>query len=642
MGSYEIIVKTEEIKRKVREEDYASALRILDTIDNKKIKNPSTLGLMAEVYTQNERYEEALQLLLRIYNKSKTRKVLNQLIWMSIQLCNIEEAESFLREYEKQAPRDYKNYIYRYQIDKLKGEAFAVLIQTLEKLKETEYIEQWAYELAKLYYKAGMEEECIRECSDIILWFGEGSYVEKARVLKAYYSGEADKDKIIEELKKRARQEYQRPEEENSHGSVEIAASLESEQKKEIQLTLPEDEADDFTNLMKRGVEEILSEDSTEKAPQSESRDEVYQIEYPYTGERLENSDTEADDTATGDLGKEDMEDDPIENGDINSGNNEDIPIKTGSTVDDNKENVGFDYERYGLQELSAIALTERELVEQEVEDELYRLLEEEDDEDSARLNGIHEETGIDVYEIFGNFLHVKSVRKQLVKSLDMILDKQTKSVQMIITGTPGSGKTALAKSIAIFLYRTGILRTSKIAKVSAEILNGADITAKKDALRDCCLVVEQASELKRPAIEKLLELIRLLPGEIGVIFEENKKNMNKLFRECPKLMDMFKNRIHLPQYNEEELLGFTYSYLRRKEYQLQKGAQTVLKNAVRQIIKKEAPEQQLETIQRLLQGAMDSADLRMGKRLSLLASQGRIGELGVSTLLPEDFNNPR
>ena len=591
MGSYEIIVKTEEIKRKVREEDYTSALRILDTIDSKKIKNPSVLGLMAEVYTQNGRYEEALQVLLRIYHKTKTRKILIQLIWISIQLNNTEEAETFLMEYEKQAPKDYNIYIFRYQIDKLKGEPFDTLIQTLENLKETEYIEQWAYELAKLYYKAGMEEECIRECSDIILWFGEGSYVEKAMVLRAYYSGEADKDMIIEELKKRARQEYSKSEAETSNEYEEEAASLEPEQEEEFFIEFPEEENDDFTDRMKNDVEDILSEDSIENETIDEGTGRAYEVNYQYTGQLM----------------------------------------VMGSLEDDSDVS----------QELSATAATERELAEQEVEDELYRLLEEEADEDSARLSEIHKETGIDIYEIFGDFLHVNAVRKQLVKSLEVILDKHTKSVQMIITGTPGSGKTALAKSIAIFLHRTGKLRTSKIAKVSAEILNTTDIIGKKDSLRDCCLVIEKASELKRPTIDKLLELIRLLHGEIGIIFEENKKNMNKLFRECPKLMDMFKNRIHLPQYTEEELLGFAYSYLRRKEYRLQ-NSQATLKNAVKLILKKEAPEQQLDAIRKLVQTAMDAADLRMGKQLSALAAQGRISELGQFTLLTEDFMDQR
>ncbi len=204
MGVYEIIVKTEEIRRKVQEGDYVSAQRILETIDLKKVKNISDISLMAEVFTANARYEEAYELLLKIYQKSKIRKTVFNLVTNAIDRGNVEEAERFLEEYKLLAPKDFFLYIFRFQIDKLKGEPYEVLIKSLETLKKTEYIEQWSYELAKLYYKADMEEECIKECSDIILWFGEGVYVEKAKILKAYYSGETDKDKIIADLKRRA------------------------------------------------------------------------------------------------------------------------------------------------------------------------------------------------------------------------------------------------------------------------------------------------------------------------------------------------------------------------------------------------------------------------------------------------------
>ncbi len=145
MGGYEIIVKTEEIKKKVQEGDYFSAQRILDTIELKKVKNIADLSLMAEVYTQNGRYDEALELLLRVYHKTKTRKVVYQLVSNSILRINVEDAEGYLKEYEKLAPGDFYRYIFRYQIDKMKGEGIEALIDTLQTLKETEYIEQWAY-----------------------------------------------------------------------------------------------------------------------------------------------------------------------------------------------------------------------------------------------------------------------------------------------------------------------------------------------------------------------------------------------------------------------------------------------------------------------------------------------------------------
>ncbi|MDD3172660.1 MAG: hypothetical protein PHF63_03215, partial [Herbinix sp.] len=203
MGNYENIVKTEEIRRKVEEGDLLSAQKILDTIEIKKVKNISDLNLMAEVYSQNERYDEAAELYLKIYDRSISRRIVGQLVDVSIKRNNAEEAEDYLSQYLKNWREDFDSFVFRYRIDRIKGASYEQLISTLETLKKIEYTEQWTYELAKQYYKAGMEKECIRECSDIVLWFGEGIYVEKAKMLRSYYSGEAGKERIIEELKRR-------------------------------------------------------------------------------------------------------------------------------------------------------------------------------------------------------------------------------------------------------------------------------------------------------------------------------------------------------------------------------------------------------------------------------------------------------
>jgi hypothetical protein len=208
----------------------------------------------------------------------------------------------------------------------------------------------------------------------------------------------------------------------------------------------------------------------------------------------------------------------------------------------------------------------------------------------------------------------------------------------MIITGAPCSGKTTLAKDIAIFLNRTGKLKTSRIAKISAIKLNEIDVLSMKEELRNSCLVIENASDLKKPTIDKLLELIKYFHGEIAVIFEENKKNMNKVFRQCPKLMELFKNRIHLPAYTEEDLLGFAYSYIFLREYKIQPLAHSVLKDGVRKIIESSEKEKRLENISKYVQNAMTSADLRTGKQLPKLAAEGRLADVDVLSLLPEDF----
>lgn len=534
MGSYDTIVKTEEIRRRVQENDFDSAQKIMDTLVFKKIKNIADLSLFADIYIHNERYDEAMELLNRVYRKSKTRRTLYQMVQASIGRRNIPEAENYLKEYEEAAPNDFSIYIFRYKIDKYKKEPYIVLIDSLKKLKAYTYMEKWAYELAKLYYKAGMERECIQECSDLILWFGEGSYVEKAKILKAYYSGEVDKEEIIENLKNRATKINTRADSEND--TIDIKVQVEAED---------------------RVLEELSENVAKEVDVLMASDQDIIEESQPV---------------------KEEAED-----------------ISNLTSIEDMNEHL-------------------------------------------EKLDKMSKSLDIDIYQIFGEFLHVKAIQKQLVNSLELIMNKHTKSVQMIITGPPSSGKTTLAKDIAIFLNRTGKLKTSQIAKISATKLNKIDIMNMKEELRNSCLVIENASDLKKQTIEKLLNLIRDLHGDIAVIFEENKKNMNKLFRECPKLMEMFNNRIHLPVYSDEDLLGFAYSYIKLREYKIHPLALDVLRDGVGNIIDNTDKEMRLESISEYIQKAMTSADLRTGKELPKYAIEGRLADLDILTLLAEDF----
>lgn len=202
MERYENIVKIEEIRKLTEEGQYRKAVKILDTMDLHRIKSLTDLSILADVLTENERYEEAMDLLNKIYEKSKTRRVIYQMVELSIKKGDAEQAENYLQKYMRAAPNDAYRFIFRYYIDKLKGEPYDALIDSLEQLKEYEYIEIWAYELAKLYHKSGLKDKCIRECSDIILWFGDGIYVEKAKLLKAYYVGEIDPIHILKAKEK--------------------------------------------------------------------------------------------------------------------------------------------------------------------------------------------------------------------------------------------------------------------------------------------------------------------------------------------------------------------------------------------------------------------------------------------------------
>ena len=182
---------TKQIKILVMQERYEEAMKVLDEIEVSKIRNISILCLVGEVYMGLKRYDEAEQILLRVYEKNpNTRRILDLLTTLYIDKGEYSEAEYYYKEFIGVASRDLHRYILRYRLDKGKGERLSVLIDTLEKLKDYEYIEEWAYELATLYEASGETKKCIHECDEIVLWFGHGEYVDKAIALKCKLTGE--------------------------------------------------------------------------------------------------------------------------------------------------------------------------------------------------------------------------------------------------------------------------------------------------------------------------------------------------------------------------------------------------------------------------------------------------------------------
>ena len=182
---------TKRIKTLVLQERYEEAMKELDEIDVSKIRNISILCLVGEVYMGLERYDEAERILLRVYEKNpNTRRILDLLTTLYIDKGEYSEAEYYYKEFIGVASRDLHRYILRYRLDKGKGERLSVLIDTLEKLKDYEYIEEWAYELATLYEASGETKKCIHECDEIVLWFGHVEYVDKAIALKCKLTGQ--------------------------------------------------------------------------------------------------------------------------------------------------------------------------------------------------------------------------------------------------------------------------------------------------------------------------------------------------------------------------------------------------------------------------------------------------------------------
>lgn len=192
MERYKNFVRIEQMKENIRSGRNEEALELAEMLDPSKVRNSSDINIMADLYLESGMLSKAGDCLMELYSRKKTRSVLMQLINLMIRLKRVNEAEKYYREFKSLAPSDFYNHIFRYNIDKIEGKPYDVLISSLEKLKSAEYIDSWAYELAKLYHKSGDKDKCVAECNDIEIWFGDGEYVERARTLKAYYTGEID------------------------------------------------------------------------------------------------------------------------------------------------------------------------------------------------------------------------------------------------------------------------------------------------------------------------------------------------------------------------------------------------------------------------------------------------------------------
>ena len=188
MDKYEYNLKLDQIKALSAEEGYMSAAEIADSINWNKIKNVNTLVKIGEVYEKAERYQDARDILLMAYDRSPIgRMIIYRLAEVAIKMGDYDAATEYYDEFVEIAPHDDMKYVLRYAIKKGQGASFDELIAILEELKEEEYTEEWAYELAYLYHKAGKVDKCVEACDELILWFGDGPYVERALELKMLY-----------------------------------------------------------------------------------------------------------------------------------------------------------------------------------------------------------------------------------------------------------------------------------------------------------------------------------------------------------------------------------------------------------------------------------------------------------------------
>ena len=187
MGRIDVGLKCIQLRSLIEKREYQEAYKVAEKINLDKVTSIVDLKVISSVYERLGKYEEAKDVLLRSYEKKPTKMVIYRLAYLCVKTNEFEDAEFFYQEFSNMAPNSPDRYILRYGIDRAKGVDYLLRIATLQKLKQIDYMEEWGYELAKVYHKAGLYEECIQECNDLITWFGDGIIVEKAQMLRQFH-----------------------------------------------------------------------------------------------------------------------------------------------------------------------------------------------------------------------------------------------------------------------------------------------------------------------------------------------------------------------------------------------------------------------------------------------------------------------
>ena len=269
------------MKSLTAEGKYEEAAEIADTINWRKIKNINALVKVGEIYEKVGRYDESKDVLLTAYDKSPIgRMIIYRLAEVAIKTKSFDEAKEYYQEFVEIAPHDNLKYVLKYEISKAQGADIGTLIGILEELKEQEYSEEWAYELAYLYHKVGMSEKCIDACDELILWFGDGPYVERALELKMLYQ---PLTKQQEDKYRTFRQRHDgvvevRPEDQLESGEI----VPEPVQIKDVKMSAERFNTQNLQEELQRSMQEIMN--ATEKEAVNDTMDNIKKLveDIPY------------------------------------------------------------------------------------------------------------------------------------------------------------------------------------------------------------------------------------------------------------------------------------------------------------------------------------------------------------------------
>ncbi|MBE5979996.1 MAG: tetratricopeptide repeat protein [Paenibacillaceae bacterium] len=533
MDKYEFNIKVEQIKKLVGKNDYETAMKIADTIDWRRVRNTNLLSMVAMVYEKNEDYQEAKEILLQAFERAPIgKRLLYKLAELAIKEGNIEEAESYYKEFGDLASEDPRQQLLRYMILKAKGAPAQQLIHSLESYTSVELDEKWLYELAELYSLAGMGERCVETCDRIMLMFGLGKYVEKAMDLKVQYAPLTNYQMDLIENRDKYEARLRAVEQEYGTGKK-VSVQLEPE----IDYYQEEPEISQYSNMVyEESVEEDYEASMQEAEVQESLAREMSRISY-------EDPVVEEEPAAEHTRVLEDIRrvgrNISIFPRTVEDYMPEEEEMETYSEpVIEEEEPQEFDQEIYGIQ---SAATAEEEEVYDLPQEEVY-------DNEEEQYSNYYEAEEAAYPEEDGSGYHFPQQEEgeefafedlyEDEEEEEEAIEEPVRNHLMIEARNPEKGLQMAVEALKQIHRESGV--NNPVAKISGSKLSKRGVFASADKLAGKDLVIEEAGDLTPEALDELNQLMERDASGMIVVLIDNPKQMETLHQDHPALASKF------------------------------------------------------------------------------------------------------
>ncbi|SHI46574.1 tetratricopeptide repeat protein [Parasporobacterium paucivorans] len=523
LDKYELNLKTEQLIKLHREKDYNTAAEIADSFEIKKLKDLRLINIIADVYEKTSQYEKAKDILSLAYERLPMgRQLAYRLTTLSLKTGTIEDAQEYYDDFVQLSPKDAGKYVLQYEIARAKGEPLEKQAAILEKFVSVELDERWQYELAMLYNEMGQTEKCIELCDEIILWFNEGTYVDKAMELK----------RLHVPLTRSQQERY-----EKKHQAAEEPEELleESPEPGETQRVLEVEEEIEIMEVEVQPTVGGLMEafDEKQKKILEEARSEIEKTLQEVIAADLEEEMQE--------------EDEPEPEAEPETETEPEVETKPEMEAETETEAEEIIWEE---QEIGLTPESEAELEEICLGlDDAYR-------------------------EIFEKYLCIDGLEKQLCLALHNLVEKYdrdgtSEKNNLIVMGDAKTGKTSFAIKLIKEVNRERDRRGRKIVKVKGSNLNGKDIANTLSKLIGTDLIIERAASMSTSTARELVKAMKGYTGDMIIVFEDNNTAIDRLLGVTPDLKEMFPNVINIQGPGIKEWVEFASQYAKESGYDI-------------------------------------------------------------------------